>query len=187
MTTPTHEGQECLDAITQLFACHGDLAYGEDVTQLEHALQCAHFAEVAGAPHALIVACLLHDVGHMLHRDAGAALAAGVDDRHERVGAGWLARGFPMTVTGPIALHVQAKRFLVATDTDYAAGLSAVSRRTLEIQGGPMTQLEQTTFLSESTALAAITLRRCDELGKRRGLVTADLAHYLAVCRRVLH
>ena len=42
-----------------------DIQYGnEDVTQLEHALQCADLAEKNNLPNPTIAAALLHDVGH---------------------------------------------------------------------------------------------------------------------------
>ena len=45
----------------------GAAAYhGEAVSQAEHALQAAELAEREGAPDALVVAALLHDVGHLL-------------------------------------------------------------------------------------------------------------------------
>ena len=48
---------------------------GERVSQLAHALQCAHLAEQAGASSSLIVACLLHDIGHLVDGgDAGVGL-----------------------------------------------------------------------------------------------------------------
>ncbi len=97
-----------------LFKAKGSLAYGESVTQLEHAIQCAMLAERDGADDALVTAALLHDVGHMVHHDAGNAFEAGVDDRHERLGARFLQRWFVPAVTEPIALHVEAKRYLVA-------------------------------------------------------------------------
>ena len=41
--------------------------YGlEAINQLEHALQCANLAELAGETSETIVACLLHDLGHLL-------------------------------------------------------------------------------------------------------------------------
>ena len=57
-----------LNDIEHLFARHGANQYsGEPVTQLEHALQTAYLAERAGADDALVTACLLHDLGHMLN------------------------------------------------------------------------------------------------------------------------
>ncbi|MCY7305685.1 MAG: HD domain-containing protein [Rhodoferax sp.] len=45
---------------------YGAARYGaEKVTQLQHALQCAQLAEKSGADPALLLAALLHDLGHM--------------------------------------------------------------------------------------------------------------------------
>lgn len=66
-----------IDLIEALYDQHGFLAYGEQVNQIEHALQCASLAEQSGAGDELIVSALLHDVGHMLHRDAAQTLQAG--------------------------------------------------------------------------------------------------------------
>ena len=57
-----------LPDIERLFLRHGAQQYsGEPVTQLEHALQTAHLAEQPGADDALVTACLLHDLGHLLN------------------------------------------------------------------------------------------------------------------------
>src|SRR4051794_40862439 len=57
-----------IDRIFQLFSKGGHATYfGEAVPQTEHALQSAHLAASAGAGSSLIVAALLHDVGHLLH------------------------------------------------------------------------------------------------------------------------
>lgn len=56
-----------VDDLIALYRNYGARQYGrEAVSQLEHALQCAHLAETAGAAPALVAASLLHDVGHMV-------------------------------------------------------------------------------------------------------------------------
>ena len=56
-----------LSDIQQLLENRGQSQYGmEAVNQREHALQCAHLAEQAGETPETIVACLLHDLGHLL-------------------------------------------------------------------------------------------------------------------------
>ena len=52
--------------IVELYAARGGLHYGEGVTQIEHAVQCAVLAETSSASAELIVASLLHDIGHLL-------------------------------------------------------------------------------------------------------------------------
>ena len=116
-----------LKTITHMFDASGTLRYGEHVNQMEHALQCALLAQQAGASDELVVAALLHDVGHLLHRDARGALLAGLDDVHENLGAKYLAKWFSSAVCQPIALHVQAKRFLCRREPKYHDLLSGLA------------------------------------------------------------
>ena len=102
-----------VEEILELFARRGASAYhGEAVSQAEHALQAADLADREGAPDRLIVAALLHDVGHLLDGQDEDLAERGVDGRHEEAGGAWLARHFGAAVTAPIRLHVAAKRYL---------------------------------------------------------------------------
>ena len=128
-----------VEKILELFTRRGESAYhGEAVSQAEHALQAADLAEQEGAPDRLIVAALLHDVGHLLDGQDEDLAERGVDGRHEEAGGAWLARHFGPEVTAPIRLHVAAKRYLCAVDPSYLEGLSSASRLSLDVQGGPM-------------------------------------------------
>lgn len=128
-----------IDEILALYARRGSEAYfGECVSMTEHGLQAAHFTREAGAAPALIVAALLHDVGHLVEDVANDLADWTTDAEHERVGGAWLARRFPPAVSEPVRLHVPAKRYLLATDADYLAMLSPASVVTLKLQGGPM-------------------------------------------------
>ena len=73
-----------LDELAERFASHGAEPYGEAVSQAEHALQCATLAERAGCSDSLVVAALLHDIGH-LYEDP--AQIDEEDLRHEEFGA----------------------------------------------------------------------------------------------------
>ncbi len=110
----------------------------EAVSQTEHALQAAELAEREGAPDHLVVAALLHDVGHLLDGQDEDLANRGLDGRHEEAGYAWLAKHFGARVTEPIRLHVAAKRYLCAVDPTYLADLSPASRMSLALQGGPM-------------------------------------------------
>jgi len=165
--------------ILELFARSGDSQYGhEAVSQREHALQAAWFAERAGAPPALIAAALLHDVGHLLHDLAEDAPEQGIDDRHEELAAQWLAERFGPEVVEPVRLHVAAKRYLCTTDPEYDRLLSPPSRLSLRLQGGPMTPEETAAFESGPHGRAAIDLRRWDDAAKVPGLPTPGLEHF---------
>jgi hypothetical protein len=102
-----------LNDIVALYEAHGHRMYeGEPVTQLEHALQCAHLAESHGADAQLVTAALLHDLGHLVNDLGDTPTARGLDDRHECVAGPYLAGLFDDSVLQPIRFHVDAKRFL---------------------------------------------------------------------------
>ena len=169
--------------LADLFARFGALHYGEDVSQLEHAIQTAHHAKVDGAPPALIVAALLHDIGHLIHKIGDNAADLGIDTRHEHISAGYLARAFGPEVTEPVRLHVAAKRYRVAVDPTYFERLSKASLQSLALQGGPMIQDEIEAFLAEPAAGAARQLRSYDEAGKAPHVEVAGFETYYDLLR----
>jgi gamma-butyrobetaine dioxygenase len=174
-------------AIYRLFAYGGRAAYfGEPVSQADHALQAAHRAETAGAPDALVVAALLHDVGHLLHGLPEDAADRGVDARHEDGGAAWLAGYFGPEVVDPIRLHVAAKRYLCAVDPDYLGRLTPASLRSLGLQGGPFDAAGVAAFEREPFHCEAVRLRRWDDAAKVPGLPVPGLDHYRARVAAVL-
>jgi phosphonate degradation associated HDIG domain protein len=171
--------------IFDAFATHGAEAYGEDVSQLDHALQCAALAQAEGAPEPLVAAALLHDVGHLFEDRGHAADRLGRDGRHETHGARALRRWFGPEVIGPIALHVLAKRYLCATDPAYQADLSPASQRSLSLQGGPFTVAQCARFARTRFAEDAVRLRRWDDTGKTPGLAVPPLDHYRPLLARI--
>ncbi|MEM9605791.1 MAG: HD domain-containing protein [Actinomycetota bacterium] len=170
-----HHPEHAVDTLLGLFERFGRERYGEGINQEEHALQAAKQAIDEGAAPALVAAALLHDVGHLLvERDR----VPTVDLRHEAVGARALARWFGPEVTNPIALHVDAKRYLCAVDPDYFGILSPGSVHSLELQGGPMTSEEVERFEALPGAEAAARLRRWDEGAKVPGVEAGELADH---------
>src|ERR1700761_3441533 len=157
--TPNPFAERFVDRLFDLFAERGQRHYGEGVNQLDHALQTAHHAKLDGASPALITAALLHDVGHLLQRLGEDAADRGLDDQHEKISAGYLAKAFGPEVTEPVLWHVEAKRYLAAFEPGYLELLSAASLRSLTLQGGPMTAAEAETFLQRPAAAAALRLR----------------------------
>lgn len=167
------------DEILALFHKRGEDAYfGESVSVKEHVLQAAHFAQIAGAPPALIVAALLHDVGHLIEDVPNDIAEWTVDAHHERIGGRWLAERFGPEVSEPVRLHVPAKRYLLATDAKYYAKLSPASVLTLKLQGGPMAAHEVAEFETERFHQEAVRVRRWDDQGKVAGLKTRALEDY---------
>lgn len=168
------------DLLTPLRGLDAEAHYAEAVSQREHALQCASLAAADGASDSVVAAALLHDIGHLLGAGAGEGeRVPAVDHRHEDTGARHLRRWFGPAVTAPVALHVDAKRYLCATETGYRATLSPASVRSLELQGGPMSASEVTAFEQRPHWRDGIALRRWDDLAKRPGAATPDLDHYV--------
>jgi phosphonate degradation associated HDIG domain protein len=168
-----------LDRIERLFADRGGAEYhGEAVSQLEHALQSAHLAELGGEPAAVIAAALLHDIGHLLHEQGEGCATRGIDDRHEELGVRFLSTAFGPDVTEPVRLHVAAKRYLCVVEPEYLGRLSAASVRSLGLQGGPMSADGARAFGTNPHHTAAVAVRRWDDAAKVAGLVTPPLAHF---------
>lgn len=185
MTDSDMPGLQTLDDLRSLLLRRGGERYdGEPVSHLEHALQCAALAQRAGAGPALVVAALLHDIGHLSSGLPGTPSAAGVDDRHEQAGACLLARWLPEAVCEPVRLHVQAKRFL-ARRAEWRHVLSADSLRSLALQGGPMDEAEAAAFSALPAAGDALRLRHWDEGAKRAGAATPTLAACWALVEQV--
>ena len=171
--------------IEMLFARHGSAQYsGEPVTQLEHALQTAHFAEQSDADDALVTACLLHDLGHLLNEQGETPTLRGIDDTHQYYALPFLRGLLPDAVLDPIKLHVDAKRYLCATNATYHGRLSDDSRRSLALQGGPLNPAAAAAFLDQRGARDAVLLRQWDDLAKQAGLATPSLAHFLKRAER---
>ncbi|QDU27912.1 hypothetical protein ETAA8_30030 [Anatilimnocola aggregata] len=141
-------------------------------------MQAAFFAEREGASSPLIVAALLHDVGHLLHDLPADAPDRGIDDRHEELGAHWLQARFAANVCDPVQLHVVAKRYLCAVEPTYLGQLSAPSIQSLGLQGGPMSPDEARQFEQHPHFCDAVRLRKWDDAAKVEGLVTPYIEHF---------
>ena len=168
-----------VDEIFTVFRQKGGRAYlGESVSMSDHMLQTAHAAERDGASPALVVAALLHDFGHLVHGMADDSADRGLDTAHEEVGARWLSQAFGPALTEPIRLHVDAKRYLCATDPSYIDLLSPASIHSLELQGGAFSQHSAELFAATPYATDAVRVRRWDDFAKVVGSSTPGLEHY---------
>jgi len=167
------------ESLFTLLEEHGDAQYGgEGVTQLQHALQTAQLAEQAGAPLALVAAALFHDIGHLAHALGEDASRRGIDDHHESRAVGLLKPVFGEAVWRPVALHVQAKRWLCHRELAYAAQLSEESQRSLALQGGPMDAVQAASFSALPYSAEAIALRRWDDTAKNPEAMPPPLQHH---------
>jgi [1-hydroxy-2-(trimethylamino)ethyl]phosphonate dioxygenase len=174
-----------VNEIFEAFAARGGDTSGENVSQLDHALQCAFLAVEEGAGDHLVAAALLHDFGHLFEGRGEAAERDGQDARHEVHGARALKRWFGPEVTGPIVLHVAAKRYLCATEPGYEAALSPASALSLELQGGRFSPEELRRFELSPFAADAVRLRRWDDAGKIPDMVAPGLEHYRPLLERL--
>ena len=174
-----------LDQIEALYAAKGGLNYGEGISQMEHALQCAVLAQEAGEPDSLVIASLLHDIGH-LEEDEAEVVQFERDDRHEITGVRMLSRLFGPEVLQPIALHVAAKRYLCWKDPDYHAALSPASQATLRLQGGVFDADQAQKFERAPFHREAIALRSFDDTGKRPEAAEVKFSDYIPMMRKLI-
>jgi gamma-butyrobetaine dioxygenase len=151
--------------------------YGDGISMRAHALQTALLAEREHAPDHLVVAALLHDIGHLLE---------GPEGGHEVTGSAWLHRHFGTLVAEPVRLHVDAKRYLCALSPHYLLRLTPESKRSLASQGGPMTEEENAAFHAERHGPDALRLRWWDDLARIPDLEVGDLEAYRERIERVL-
>ena len=176
-----------VDEVVVLFAERGGEHHGEVVDQRDHALQCASLARADGAADHLVAAALLHDIGHLVGPAAGVRREdpATADDRHEAIGARWVASRFGPAVARPIALHVLAKRYRCTVDHDGIDSLSPASTLSLRVQGGLLDDAAVARFRSDPAHAEALTLRSWDEAAKDPGRITDGVEAFLPVLGRM--
>jgi predicted HD phosphohydrolase len=167
-----------VDEMVQLLAggAARPLHAGTSVSQLDHALQTAalllrrHPGDLE-----LAAAGLVHDIGHLL---------PGVDDEaHAGAGADAVRAALGHRVAGLVALHVEAKRYLVATEPGYGDALGTDSVASLATQGGSLSEDEVAAFEALPLAPEATSVRRADDSGKVEGLAVRDLRWWAPLLR----
>jgi predicted HD phosphohydrolase len=150
------------------------LAPGASVSQLDHARQTAALlGHLHPGDGELAVAGLVHDIGHLL--------PGGTDEAHAETGARAVRGALGKRVAGMVALHVEAKRYLVASEGAYGGVLAGDSVASLVRQGGAMTEHEAEGFLARPWAADALALRRADDGAKVEGLEVPDLDRWAAL------
>ena len=173
------DANNIVDYIADVFERRGAESYlGEEVSMAQHMLQAAQEAEISQADPELIVAALLHDIGHFSNEIPNSVLMKGTNNYHAEAGANFLADYFPRSVTEPIRQHVAAKRYLCATDPQYLSRLSEASVYTLKVQGGPMSPDEVAEFEKSPYLDNYIRVRVWDDAGKDPDKSHPDFSHY---------
>jgi phosphonate degradation associated HDIG domain protein len=173
--------------LADIFERRGGEEYlGESVTMAEHMLQGAFLAEQGGEDEMIIVAALLHDVGHFTSEFGTFSMDDTQDKYHEEAGARILERFFPQAVVDCVRYHVAAKRYLCATDPKYLGQLSAASLHSLKLQGGPMSAGEVVQFEKHPALQAIVKVRRFDDAGKVADMATPAFRHYAPMIQRVV-
>ena len=164
----------------------GEEYLGEPVTMGQHMLQGATIAEQNDQPEEIIVAALLHDIGHFTS-EFGTYSPDDTEDRHhEEAGGEVLERFFPSVITDSVRYHVAAKRYLCATRPEYFRRLSKASVHTLSLQGGPMSVDEVADFERNPNLKAIVAVRYLDDAGKRPDMETPDFWHFAPMVQRMV-
>ena len=128
------------------------------VGALPHLLQTAELlAELHPEDPELVAAGLVHDVASALDLR---------DGDHGVLGAKLVVPLLGARVGALVAGHVDAKRYLVATDPTYRSILSENSTASLRAQGGAMDRSEVLVFREGADWEAMIALRRADDAAK---------------------
>ena len=130
-----------------------------DVDGLAHALQCGAIlrAEHADDPQ-LAAAGLVHDIADIAYPD---------DHRdHARHGAVLVEPLLGARVARLVGAHVDAKRYLIATDPSYRERLSPRSIETLVGQGDALDHTARAQLAADPDLDAILELRRADERAK---------------------
>jgi predicted HD phosphohydrolase len=195
-----------ISKILDLYTRWGSSDYiGESITQIEHALQCARLAsqDLRLEPYdgfiknCIIVAALLHDIGHLVGlEDGDMEMRPSIDGNdgngfegeggnvsgsvggaslgivgHEGVGAAFLRDlGMPSMVCDLVAGHVPAKRYLCTVRPGYYDALSDASKETMRMQGGKMSNAELREFQSGIMPELKVMLREYDDGGKKNNM-----------------
>jgi predicted HD phosphohydrolase len=152
-------GPASVDELLALLA-RGEGVYDEpEIDGLFHALQCgANLQASHSSDPELAVAGLVHDIADIAFpHDHGDHAQRGAELVEPLLGA---------RVARLVGAHVIAKRYLVATDPDYRAQLSARSIETLHLQGDALDAAAIAALTDDPDLDAILALRRADERAK---------------------
>jgi predicted HD phosphohydrolase len=177
-----------ISTILDLYTKWGSSDYiGESITQMEHSLQCAKLASQDlrlncydnFIQNCVIVAALLHDIGHVVGLENGEIEMRVEGNKyeslgivgHESVGSAFLHDlGMPSLVCDLVEGHVPAKRYLCTIRDGYYDNLSDASKQTMQLQGGMMNSKELSQFQNGIMPELKVYLREYDDAGKKKDM-----------------
>ncbi len=182
--------QQLVHEVFALFEQHGSANYiGEQISQWEHACQAAMMAQWEGCDDEVILAALLHDIGHLLvlNGEEHPQMATCGTMEHEKLGADFLrVRGFSPKVAQLVESHVAAKRYLCFAQPKYYDSLSEASQKTLAFQGGPMTPTEAKQMEQNPLFTTIIRMRSWDEMAKEVDLSLTNVSVFRKMAEKHL-
>ena len=147
-------------------------------------IQSAFAAQKNNEPDYIILACLLHDIGHFLEKDDMNGL--GVIE-HGKIAGDYLRKlGMKEKICCLIENHVMAKKYLVSKYDYYYEKLSDASKKTLEFQGGKMTPLEMKKFEKHPEFQNILKVRHYDDIGKNENTNIPKLESYYDLIKKYL-
>jgi len=164
----------------------GEEYLGEPVTMAQHMLQGATIAKNRGENELIIVAALLHDIGHFTSEFGMFSMDDTEDKHHEDAGADVLCAFFPTLITDCVRYHVAAKRYLCATKPEYLNLLSEASVHSLMLQGGPMNEAEVADFEKNPNLDQIISVRYLDDAGKSADMQTPTFSDFAPMVQKVV-
>ena len=168
--------------IRNLFNKYGADDYiGEEISQLSHSIQAAMQAEKETDNVEIIIAALLHDIGHLigLEKNLDSMDNLGITN-HESIGAKYaLSIGLSTLTSDLIEGHVRTKRYLVSTDSNYFNSLSDASKQTFNYQGKYMTLAEIKYFKENPNFHWHLRMRYWDDHAKDTNIKLKSLDYFL--------
>jgi putative nucleotidyltransferase with HDIG domain len=179
-----------ISQIKYIYEKYGAYDYiGERMTQTQHAEQCAALANKHGCDIRVIIAALLHDIGHLIGIEQGLEEMIGLGIiKHEKVGANYLrSLGMDEMVCILIENHVNVKRYLITKNPDYYNKLSNASKQTFDkYQGGKMSDDEVKDFELNPYFKEILLLRSFDDAGKVEDLEVAEFHTYMDMVEKLI-
>lgn len=178
---------ESFAVITKLYQEYGNSKYmiGEDITQVQHALQAAHIAKTCNAPPHIIIAMLLHDIGQLLGQDKCHNIAIEKLHRsHDDIGAKWMKKNnLPQCVYDVAQYHTLAKVILCDQDPSYLSKLSPASQESYNIQKQKYSSWHN---LSSETLEIVLACRRIDDIAKVSDYTPGSIDSYADMYQEVI-